>query len=125
MTATILVVEDSLTDMKIISLYLEQAGYVVISAKSGEEAQEKIDVTPPNLIFTDVILPGKSGFELCREIKTSFRYNQIPVILCSTKDTELDRLWGSMLGADAYLTKPINQKELIITLKRLTQKENE
>jgi chemotaxis family two-component system response regulator PixH len=122
MTATILVVEDSFTDMKIISLYLEQAGYFIISANSGEEAQEKIDVTPPNLIVTDIILPGKSGFELCREIKTSLSYNKIPVVLCSTKDTQLDRLWGSMLGADAYLTKPINQQELIITLRRLTQK---
>ncbi|WP_341531006.1 response regulator [Nostoc sp. UHCC 0302] len=116
---TILVVEDGLTDMKIISRYLQQAGYSVISATSSEEAQDKIDSTKPDLIFLDVILPGKSGFEICRELKNNPNTSQIPVVFCSTKNSDVDKIWGNMLGAEAYLSKPIDKEELIVTLKRL------
>jgi two-component system, chemotaxis family, response regulator PixH len=118
---TVLVVEDGLTDMEILSRYLQQAGYSVISAKSSEEAQEKLDSTKPDLIFLDVILPGKSGFEMCRELKTNPNTSKIPVVFCSTKDSDVDKMWGTMLGADAYISKPINQDELAVTLKQLTK----
>ncbi|NEP50471.1 MAG: response regulator, partial [Moorea sp. SIO3C2] len=67
----------------------------------------------------DVILPGQSGFELCRELKTNANTQTIPVVICSTKGTDADKLWGSMLGADAYLPKPVNQQELIQTIQQL------
>jgi two-component system, chemotaxis family, response regulator PixH len=118
---TVLVVEDGLTDMEILSRYLQQAGYSVISAKSSEEAQEKLDSSKPDLIFLDVILPGKSGFEMCRELKTNPNTSQIPVVFCSTKDSDVDKMWGTMLGADAYISKPINQDELAVTLKQLNK----
>jgi two-component system, chemotaxis family, response regulator PixH len=118
---TVLVVEDGLTDMEILSLYLQQAGYSVISAKSSEEAQEKIINIRPDLIFLDVILPGKSGFEMCRELKNNPHTSNIPVVFCSTKNSDVDKMWGTMLGADAYLSKPINQDELTVTLKQLSK----
>ncbi|MBD2409183.1 two-component system response regulator [Nostoc calcicola FACHB-389] len=116
---TVLVVEDGLTDMEIISRYLQQAGYSVISATSSEEAQDKIDKTKPDLIFLDVILPGKSGFEICRELKNNPDTSKIPVVFCSTKNSDVDKIWGNMLGAEGYLSKPIDREELLVVLKRL------
>lgn len=116
---TILVVEDGLTDMEVISRYLHLAGYSVISATSSEEAQEKLDKNKPDVIFLDVILPGKSGFEICRELKNNPTTSKIPVVFCSSKNSDVDKMWGTMLGADAYLSKPINQEELMVTLKQL------
>jgi two-component system, chemotaxis family, response regulator PixH len=116
---TVLVVEDGLTDMEILSRYLQQAGYSVIGATSSEEAQVKIDSTKPDLIFLDVILPGKSGFEICRELKNNPNTSKIPVVFCSTKNSDVDKIWGNMLGAEGYLSKPINQEELVLVLKQL------
>ncbi|MBW4555808.1 MAG: response regulator [Trichormus sp. ATA11-4-KO1] len=116
---TVLVVEDGLTDLEILSRYLQQAGYSVISATSSEEVQVKIDGNKPDLIFLDVILPGKSGFEICRELKNNPDTSKIPVVFCSTKNSDVDKIWGNMLGAEAYLSKPIDQEELVVTLKKL------
>jgi chemotaxis family two-component system response regulator PixH len=115
---TVLVVEDGLTDMEILSRYLQQAGYSVIKATSSEEAQTKLYLNKPDLIFLDVILPGKSGFEICREIKSNPETSKIPVVFCSTKNSDVDKMWGNMLGAEAYLAKPVNKEELAIILKQ-------
>ncbi|MBR8832643.1 MAG: response regulator [Stigonema ocellatum SAG 48.90 = DSM 106950] len=117
--STVLVVEDGLTDMEILCSYLQQAGYFVITAKSSEEAQEKLNKNQPDLIFLDVILPGKSGFEICRELKNNHMTSKIPVVFCSTKNSNVDKMWGNMLGADGYLSKPISKDELLVTLKQL------
>ncbi|WP_353932010.1 response regulator [Okeanomitos corallinicola TIOX110] len=117
--STVLVVEDGLTDMEIISRYLQQAGYSVISATSSDEAQEKIDKNKPDVILLDVILPGKSGYEICRELQNNPSTSQIPVVFCSTKNTDVDKMWGNMLGAKAYLSKPVQKEELEETLKKL------
>ncbi|MBE9213532.1 response regulator [Plectonema cf. radiosum LEGE 06105] len=119
--STILVVEDGLTDMQVISRYLEQAGYSVMGATSSEEAQEKITQNKPDLIFLDVILPGKSGFEICRELKNNPNTKTIPVVFCSTKNTDVDKMWGDMLGADAYLSKPVQKEELEGVLQKLNK----
>ncbi len=117
---TILLVEDSLTEMQVLTLYLKQAGITVITAKSVEEAQLKLQLQTPDLVMIDVILPGQSGFELCRELKTNANTKGIPVVICSTKGTEADKLWGTMLGADAYIPKPVNQQHLVQTIQQLT-----
>ncbi|HEY9644096.1 MAG TPA: response regulator [Coleofasciculaceae cyanobacterium] len=116
---TVLVVEDSLTETEMLTRYLRQAGLAVISAISGEDAQTKLQFQTPDLVLLDVILPGQSGFEICRKLKTDIKTKQIPVVICSTKGTEADKLWGSMLGADAYLAKPVDQRELINIVLRL------
>lgn len=120
--STVLVVEDGLTDMEIIRRYLQQAGYSVISATSSEEAQEKLDANKPDVILLDVILPGKSGFEICRELQNNPNTSQIPVVFCSTKHSEVDKMWGNLLGAKAYLSKPVDKEELENILKTLTNK---
>jgi two-component system, chemotaxis family, response regulator PixH len=117
---TVLLVEDSLTETEMITRHLRQAGLNVISVTSGEEARVQLQSQKPDLVILDVILPGQSGFELCREIKTNSHTQAIPVVICSTKGTEADKLWGSMLGADAYIPKPVDQKALMQTIQQLT-----
>lgn len=117
--STILLVEDSLTESGIITQCLYGAGLKVILARSVEEAQKQLESSKPDLILLDIILPGQSGFELCIQLKKSPITKSIPVILCSTKKTEGDKVWGQMLGADAYLTKPVNTNLLVQTVTNL------
>ena len=116
---TVLIVEDSLTEMQLLTRYLQQIGLTVVSAGSGEEAQIKLNNQTPDLIVLDVILPGQSGFELCRELKANPNTSNIPVIICSTKGTNVDKMWGDMLGASAYLPKPVDPSLLIQTVQQL------
>lgn len=116
---TVLLVEDSLTETELLTQYLKQAGLMVVSAMSCEEARRKLQSQTPDLVLLDVLLPGQSGFELCRDLKTSTGTENIPVVICSTKGTEADQLWGTLLGADAYLPKPVDRQELTRTILRL------
>ncbi len=119
--STALLVEDSVTEAQTLTRYLQQAGFTVVSATSCEEAKVQMTLGRPDLIILDVILPGQSGFELCRELKTDGETKAIPIVICSTKNTDVDRLWGNMLGADAYCTKPVDQQEFQFIIRELTQ----
>jgi two-component system, chemotaxis family, response regulator PixH len=117
--ATALIVDDTKTELSILTDCLEGAGIKVDTASSGEEALEKINRNPPNIIILDVVLPGKSGFEVCREVKQDAKTQNIPIIICSTKGTDMDKFWGKKQGADAYIPKPVDREELIRTVKLL------
>lgn len=114
-----LIVDDSATERVILTSCLQEIGINVSIATSGEEALTKIAVELPDLIVLDIVLPGRSGFEICRELKGAENTNKIPIILCSTKGTDMDKFWGKKQGADAYISKPINQEELVRTVKKL------
>lgn len=116
---TVLIVEDSQTDQNFFSSYLQKAGFTVNVVSSVEEAETKIKANKPDLVVLDVILPGQSGFELCRELKSQDDTKNIPIIICSTKETDVDKMWGDMLGANAYLVKPVDSEEFINTVKKL------
>ncbi len=116
---TVLLVEDSLTERETLTRYLQAASLVVVSVNSVEEAREKLSQKKPNLIVLDVILPGQSGFELCRDLKNHPDTKSIPIIICSSKGTTVDKTWGTMLGADAYITKPASEQELLNTVRQL------
>jgi len=117
---TVLVVEDSATDMQVIINCLQQGGINVLTADSGEAALEKLNTHKPDVIVLDVVLPGLSGFEVCRDVKAAANTSKIPIIICSTKGGEMDKFWGMKQGADAYLAKPVDQEELLRTVKQLT-----
>ncbi len=117
--STVLVIDDALTDMEMHTRYLKSAGLDVIAAKTTKEAQTKLAQSRPDLILLDVLLPGQSGFEFCRELKSDPKTNNIPVVLCSTKGSDVDKMWGDMLGADAYLPKPVDQDDLISLIRKL------
>lgn len=117
--STALIVEDSLTDANLLSLCLKDSGIRVLTAKSAEEAFDQVKNNQLDLIILDVVLPDRSGFEICREIKEDDRTKQVPVIICSTKGTEMDKFWGMKQGADAYISKPVDQEELMKAVKQL------
>lgn len=120
--STVLVVEDCLTDMHILTLCLQQGGLNVLTASSGEEALTKISRQKPDIIILDIVLPGCSGYDVCREIKEAAATSNIPVVICSTKGGKMDRFWGMKQGADAYLAKPVDQEEFVRIVKGLLQK---
>jgi DNA-binding response OmpR family regulator len=117
--STALVVEDSLTDKELLALCLQDNGITVLTAKSAEEAFDQVKNHTFDLIILDVVLPDRSGFEICRELKEDDSTKTVPVIICSTKGSDMDKFWGMRQGADAYIAKPIDQQELAVTIKRL------
>lgn len=111
--ATILVVDDSPTQIKLATNCLQTQGYRLITAADGEEALRKASSEKPDLIVLDVILPGQNGFQICRTLKTSADTQDIPVVMLTSKNQESDRFWGMKQGADDYLTKPFVDTELL------------
>ncbi len=110
---TVLVVEDTLSEQELITLYLNEAGYTVMTANNGKEALEKSLTQKPDVVITDVVMPGMNGFELCRSLKKNPDTQKVPVIACTSKNQELDRLWGMKQGVDVYITKPFTREELL------------
>jgi len=115
--STVLVVEDTPSEMELLSHYLRQSGYIVINATSAQEAMNKAIEQKPDVIVTDVVMPGMSGFELCRSLKRNPTTGKVPIVICSSKNQEIDRLWGMKQGADAYIAKPFTQEQLVRTIK--------
>lgn len=109
---TILIVDDSPTELKLMTQALSPKGYRLFTAVDGEEALEKVTSLRPQLIFLDVILPKKNGFQVCRQLKTSPETKDIKVVLVTSKTQDSDRFWGLKQGADEYLTKPFSEAEL-------------
>jgi two-component system, chemotaxis family, response regulator PixH len=114
---TVLVVEDTPSEMELISHYLREHGYMVMNAGTGKEAISKAIAQRPDVILTDVVMPGMSGFELCRSLKKHPVTEGVPIVICTSKNLEIDRLWGMKQGADAYITKPFTQEQLIRVVK--------
>ena len=114
---TILIVVDNPSEMELISHYLREGGYTVINAVGAKEALNKVSEQKPDVIITDVVMPGMSGFELCRRLKTQPETEKVPIVICSSKDQEIDRLWGMKQGADAYLTKPFTREQILRAIK--------
>ncbi|NEO87154.1 MAG: response regulator [Spirulina sp. SIO3F2] len=115
----ILVVEDSRTQRHLIARWLVKKNFQVTTVRDGLEALKQIRKQPPDIVLLDVVMPHMNGYEICRFLKSNRRTEQIRVILCSTKSTQIDRYWGLKQGADAYLCKPFKSKELLQTILRL------
>ncbi|HEV3238630.1 MAG TPA: response regulator [Gemmataceae bacterium] len=115
----ILVVDDSPTDLKLVSGPLRTKGYQVITAVDGEEALEKATREHPELIVLDIILPKKNGFQVCRQLKTSSNTKDIKILMLSSKTQDTDRFWGLKQGADGYLTKPFADEDLLTNVGQL------
>ncbi len=114
---TILIVEDSPSELELMSHYLKESGYNVIKATGAKEALEKALLHNPDVIVTDVVMPGMSGFELCRSLKRNPATQKVPIVICSSKNQEIDRLWAMRQGADAYVTKPYTREQLLRAIK--------
>lgn len=110
---TILVVDDSPSEMTRFQEILSKHGYNVIEAYNGIQGCEMAAKYLPNVILMDIVMPEMNGFQATRKITREPATKHIPVVIVSTKNQETDRVWGKRQGATEYLTKPINEEELI------------
>jgi twitching motility two-component system response regulator PilH len=109
----ILIVDDSPTERYFLSELLTTNGYAVLTAENGENAIEHIRTHVPDLILMDVVMPGQNGFQTTREITRNPLTEHIPIIICTSKNQETDRIWGLRQGARDYIVKPVNTKLLL------------
>ena len=115
----VLVVDDSRTELMFLSEMLKKAGFAVTTPENAEDAQRRLEQAKPDLILMDVVMPGQNGFQLTRAISRDPRYTDIPIIMCTSKNQETDRVWGMRQGARDYITKPVDQAELMGKIKAL------
>ncbi len=113
----ILVVDDEEDIVTTIKMRLEASGYEVIAASDGNAAYEKAKAESPDLIILDLMLPGMDGYQVCRLLKFDDYYKGIPIIMLTAQSQKEDREWGQKVGADLYLTKPFEPKELVEKIK--------
>lgn len=109
----ILVVDDSATERYFLTQVLTKNGYQVIVAQNGEEGVAKAKQEKPDLIVMDVVMPGINGFQATRTLSKDDETKHIPIILCTSKGQETDKIWGLRQGATGYLVKPVDQNELL------------
>ena len=109
----ILVVDDSATERHFLSELLSSHGYQVSTADNGEAAIARIKSNPPHLIIMDVVMPGQNGFQTTREISRDPSTQHLPIIICSSKNQETDRIWGIRQGAREFMVKPVDPTLLL------------
>ncbi len=113
----VLIVDDSPTERHVLSQILGKMGFRIFEAVNGEDGVAKAAQIQPDLIMMDVVMPGLNGFQATREIMKNDALKGIPVIMCTSKDGDTDKLWGKRQGASAYLVKPVKEDEVVQTIK--------
>ena len=113
------IVDDSPTDRFLLADLLSKRGYAVVTAESGEEALTKVRLEKPALVVMDVVMPGTSGYQATRALARDPATQGIPVILCTSKNAESDRVWGLRQGAKEYVVKPVDADELLAKIASL------
>jgi twitching motility two-component system response regulator PilH len=117
----ILIVDDSPTQLNVISKVLTRHGYEIITAEDGEIGVQKAVDEKPDIILMDVVMPKLNGFQATRQITRNPATSHIPVIMLTSKDQDTDKVWAERQGAADYLTKPPNESDLIVKIKALAQ----
>ena len=115
----VLVVDDDKNICELLRLYLEKDGYSVILSHDGEEAVVKFNALKPDIVLLDIMLPGLDGWQVCREIR---KKSNVPIIMITAKGETFDKVLGLELGADDYIVKPFDTKEVIARIKAVTRR---
>jgi len=116
----ILLVDDEINILQLSRIYLEREGYTVQAVENGLDALKTVANDKPDLVVLDVMLPGLDGFEICRRIRTSDAL--LPIIMLTARDEDIDKILGLELGADDYMTKPFNPRELVARVKAILRR---
>jgi two-component system, chemotaxis family, response regulator PixH len=114
---TILIVDDLQSQLDLMAKYLADAGYSIISVNNGKEAISQSIASKPDLIVTDWMMPEIGGLDICRKLSKNPETEHIPIVACTVKDRDVDRMWAIKQGIKAYVTKPFTQDELVNTVK--------
>ncbi len=117
---TILLIDDEPSIVSLARMYLERDGFSVESVGDGLQALEFVEKLHPGLLVLDVMLPGMDGFEVCRRLRAAG--NQVPIIMLTARDEDIDKILGLELGADDYMTKPFNPRELAARVKAILRR---
>lgn len=115
----VLIVDDSKTEIMYLTDLLTKNGFSVRSAENAEDAFKKLAEDKPELILMDIVMPGQNGFQLTRAISRDPSFSDVPIIMCTSKNLETDRVWGMRQGARDYITKPVDAHELMAKIKAL------
>jgi twitching motility two-component system response regulator PilH len=115
----ILIVDDSKTELMFLTDLLAKNGFSIKTAENAEDAFRRLADDKPDLILMDIVMPGQNGFQLTRAITRDPLYSDIPIIMCTSKNQETDRVWGLRQGARDYITKPVEATELMAKIKAL------
>ena len=115
----ILVVDDSPTERHVMVELLTKNGYQVVTAESGEEGVIKAKAEMPDLVIMDVVMPGLNGYQATRTLTRDEDTKNIPVLMCTSKGQETDKIWGLRQGAQDYMVKPVNGEELLLKIAAL------
>ena len=116
---TVLVVEDEESIASFVALYLKNAGYDVDTAATGAEAIAKVEAAQPELLVLDLMLPDVDGIEVCRRVR---RRSEVPILMLTARDEDVDKIIGLEVGADDYMTKPFNPRELVARVKSILRR---
>jgi twitching motility two-component system response regulator PilH len=119
MASKVLIVDDSPTETYKMETVLKKHGYKVVKAENGEDGVEVAKKELPDLVLMDVVMPGLNGFQATRLLTKAKETSHIPVIIVTTKDQPTDKLWGKRQGAKGYLVKPVDDNQLIDTIKQV------
>ncbi|MDJ0940844.1 MAG: response regulator [Woeseiaceae bacterium] len=111
--STILIIDDSPTELHLFQNMLEKNGFDTLVADSGEEGVRQAKASKPDCILMDVVMPGMNGFQATRKLSKDAVTATIPVIIITTKDQETDKIWGMRQGAVEYIVKPVAEKQLV------------
>ncbi|HEX5646680.1 MAG TPA: response regulator [Nitrospira sp.] len=115
----IVVVDDSYAESQLIESYLKAAKYAVVSFPNTDTLEDKLAAEQPDLIVMDVVMPGRNGFQACRDLKNDERFKNIPIVLCTSKGNESDKFWGKQQGANGYVVKPFTPEDLMQAVQQL------
>jgi two-component system alkaline phosphatase synthesis response regulator PhoP len=122
MTARVVIVDDDESIRELASLYLRKEGFDVVAAPDGVAGVELIEREQPSIVILDLMLPGMSGYDVCRRVRSA---SDVPIIMLTARDEDVDKIVGLELGADDYLTKPFNPRELVARVRAILRRAGE
>jgi len=109
----ILIADDSLVEIKILESILKTTGHQIIIARNGEEAEQTAKIVQPDLIFLDILMPKKNGFQVCRDLRQNPLFKTTPIVMLTSKTQDSDKYWGKQQGATEYITKPYQAEQIL------------
>ena len=119
MPKKVLIVDDSQAESRLMQSFLQFAGFAAVALSDPLRVEQMLESEHPSLILLDVVMPGRNGFQVCRELKANEEFKQIPIVLVTSKNGDSDKFWGMQQGADGYVVKPFTSEQLIGEVQRV------